>query len=118
MKLMFTFLFALGVSATPGHNTLAGHAERARAAQQTGNFPTAAAEWEAIVKLDPGLPEAHSNVGMMWHFAHRYPKAILSFQEAAAESKTHYSSSLPWHRLLPDVFSRQSDSGAQDSNIT
>ena len=82
MKLVFTFLFALSVSATPGHDALAGHAERARAAQQTGDFQTAAAEWEAIVKLDPGLPEAHSNVGMMWHFAHRYPKAIPAFREA------------------------------------
>lgn len=83
MKLVFTFLFALGLVAAPDHNALADHAERARAAQQTGDFRTAAAEWEAIVKLDPGLPEAHSNAGMMWHFAHQYPKAILAFKEAS-----------------------------------
>ena len=58
------------------------HAGRARDAQQHGNFTAAANEWQAIVALSPRTAEAHSNLGMMWHFAGQYPKAIPAFRQA------------------------------------
>jgi tetratricopeptide (TPR) repeat protein len=81
MKRMFLFLFAAGFLIADERDP-ADHAERAKAAQQRGDFRTAAAEWETIAKLRPNVPEVYSNLGMMRHFAQDYPKAIAAFQQA------------------------------------
>ncbi len=65
-----------------GTGEIADHVDRARAAQQRGDFVTAAAEWQALAQAEPNLAEAHSNAGMMLHFAHQYTKAIEAFRQA------------------------------------
>jgi tetratricopeptide (TPR) repeat protein len=82
MKLLLPFLLVAGCLFGSDESDPAVHAERAKAAQQQGDFRKAAEEWEAIVKLRPGVPEAYSNEGMMWHFAQDYPKAINAFHQA------------------------------------
>src|ERR1700729_2014248 len=82
MKLLFAFLLVAGQIAAFDQTDLALHAERAKAAQQQGDFRKAAGEWEAIAKLRPDVPEVYSNAGMMWHFAQDYPKAIPAFRQA------------------------------------
>jgi tetratricopeptide (TPR) repeat protein len=82
MKLLFAFLFVAWQIAAFDETDLALHAERAKAAQQQGDFQKAAGEWEAIAKLRPDVPEVYSNAGMMWHFAQDYPKAIRAFRQA------------------------------------
>ena len=61
---------------------LALHAERAKAAQQQGDFerlPKSGKPSRSSVRV---VPEVYSNRGMMWHFAQDYPKAIAAFQQA------------------------------------
>ena len=58
------------------HATLAGKAAQRR------DFNTAASEWQTVIALAPQMAEAHSNLGMMWHFAGQYPKAISAFRDA------------------------------------
>ena len=82
MKLLFAFLLVGGQIEAFDETDLALHAERAKAAQQQGDFRKAAGEWEAIAKLRPDVPEVYSNAGMMWHFAQDYPKAIPAFRQA------------------------------------
>ncbi len=55
---------------------------RARQALEKKDYDTAAKEWEAIVRLAPELPEAHSNLGLMYHMQRKYEQAIEQFHEA------------------------------------
>lgn len=84
MKLLLTgFMIALGLQASSAdEEAISRHARLASEARQRGDFNAAASEWEAIIALAPRLPEARSNLGMMWHFAEQYPKAISAFQQA------------------------------------
>jgi tetratricopeptide (TPR) repeat protein len=82
MKLPIALLLLVGRIAASDEADLNLHVERANAAQKQGEFQKAAQEWEAIAKLRPGIAEALSNAGMMWHFARIYPSAILDFQKA------------------------------------
>ena len=70
-------------AADADQEAISAHLQRAREAQQHGNFVAAAAEWQAVVALSPQTAEAHSNLGMMWHFAGQYQKAIPAFQQAS-----------------------------------
>jgi tetratricopeptide (TPR) repeat protein len=58
------------------------HYARAKEAQERQDFARAAEEWNAIIKLQPGLAEAHSNLGMMYHFGRQYEKSIEAFRRA------------------------------------
>ncbi len=81
--LLIPLVTVLCLSAAEGdQEAINVHLRRAREAQQHGNFIAAAGEWEAIVALSPQTAEAHSNLGMMWHLAEEYPKAISEFREA------------------------------------
>jgi tetratricopeptide (TPR) repeat protein len=56
--------------------------QRARQAQERGDYAHAAREWEAIVQRAEGLAEAHSNLGMMYHLNGEYGAAIQAFRRA------------------------------------
>ncbi len=82
MKLLLMFLSLAGQFVAQSESDLSLHAERAKAAQRSGNFRKAAEEWEAVARLSPGIAEVYSNAGMMWHFAQDYSKAIPDFRQA------------------------------------
>lgn len=84
MRVLFALLIILGRCFAQADQTeLTVHSERAREAQQQGNFKTAAAEWEAITRIAPDIAEAYSNLGMMRHFDRQYPRAIDAFLQAS-----------------------------------
>ncbi len=56
--------------------------QRARQAQERGDYAHAAREWEAIVQRAPGMAEAHSNLGMIYHLSGEYGAAIEAFRRA------------------------------------
>jgi superkiller protein 3 len=82
MKLLFMVLLGAGFLFAVDESDPAVHAERATDAQRQGDFRTAAAEWEVIARLRPGVAEVYSNLGMMRHFGGQYPKAIAAFHRA------------------------------------
>jgi tetratricopeptide (TPR) repeat protein len=84
MRALFGLLVLIQLSfAQVDESVLDVHSERARQAQQRGDFKTAAREWEAIIRLAPNVAEAYSNLGMMYHFGKQYAPAIEAFLRAA-----------------------------------
>jgi tetratricopeptide (TPR) repeat protein len=57
-------------------------ASAAKTAQQQGDYKTAAARYEEIVKLRPDLAEAWVNLGLMHQFSGEYTQAEHDFQVA------------------------------------
>jgi tetratricopeptide (TPR) repeat protein len=63
---------------------------QAQAAQQQGDYATAARCYEQIVKLRPDVPEAWANLGLMYQFKHEYPQANRAFQTALSKNPKLY----------------------------
>lgn len=71
------------------------HYKVAKAAEAKQDYGTAIREWKSIITLMPSLAEAHSNLGMMYYFAHRPGEAVASFRQAIQLSP---------HLVVPHLF--------------
>jgi tetratricopeptide (TPR) repeat protein len=69
---------------------LAGVFSQAQAAQQQGDYRTAAKCYEEIVKLRPEVAEAWANLGLMHQFLQEYPQADHNFQVALSKNPRLY----------------------------
>lgn len=58
------------------------HFQRAQAALAGGRYDAAAAEFEAILKLDPARAEVHANLGTVYYAQARYADAAQAFRKA------------------------------------
>ena len=68
--------------AQPRQGDVAWHQQRAQEALQRQDVEAAAREFKAIVDLRPDLPQARSNLGLMYHLQRKYDPAIEQFREA------------------------------------
>ncbi len=68
--------------AQPRQGDVAWHHQRAQEALQRQDIAAAAKEFQAIVDLRPDLPQARSNLGLMYHLQRKYEPAIEQFREA------------------------------------
>lgn len=84
----------LAQSSTVAEERLAQLSEQAQAAQQQGDYRTAARCYEEIVKTRPDVAEAWANLGMMYQFAQEYDKAVHSFQIALAKNPRLFAPNL------------------------
>jgi tetratricopeptide (TPR) repeat protein len=71
-----------GQDASGTEEHLAEVFSQAQAAQQQGDYRTAADYYEEIVKLRPDVAEAWANLGLMHQFLEEYPQADHNFQVA------------------------------------
>ena len=75
---------------SPADERLAEIFSQAQAAQQQGDYRTAAHCYEEIVKLRPDIPEAWANLGLMHQFVQEYPQADRAFQTALGKNPQLY----------------------------
>ena len=50
------------------------------------DYEAAAKAWEAICSLMPQFPEAHSNLGLVYHLQRKYSRSIPKFKEALQQN--------------------------------
>jgi tetratricopeptide (TPR) repeat protein len=62
----------------------------AAAAQSRGDFSAAAESYRKATELEPSVPELWTNLGLMYHEAHRSADAIQSFKQAIHLNATLY----------------------------
>jgi tetratricopeptide (TPR) repeat protein len=95
---LLTILLSIALTIAP-HPLLAHHDSEARlaklyseaqAAQERGDYRTAAARYEEIVKLRPKVAEAWANVGLMHQFLGEYELANKSFDVALRKNPRLY----------------------------
>lgn len=58
------------------------HFQRAQEALAQSQYDTAAAEFNAILRLDPNRAEAHANLGTLYYAQTRYAEASAAFRKA------------------------------------
>ena len=75
-------------TSTPGqrNDDPAEHYRRAQQAMAARDYETAAGAWKAIIAVAPDLPEARSNLGLVYHLQQDYESAIEQFQEALRQN--------------------------------
>jgi len=83
-------LACLGQDNSASEQHLSEVFSQAQAAQQQGDYRTAAKCYEEIVKLRPDVPEAWANLGLMHQFLEEYPQADHSFQVALSKNPRLY----------------------------
>ena len=59
---------------------------RAQQAMASRDYETAAESWQALIALAPDLPEARSNLGLVYHLQRKYEPAIEQFREALQQN--------------------------------
>jgi len=79
-----------GQDASETDEHLAKVFSQAQAAQQQGDYRTAASCYEEIVKLRPDVAEAWANLGLMHQFLEEYPQANHHFQIALNKNPRLY----------------------------
>ena len=82
-------LLLVGVgSVAPAQTSLdpAEHFRRAQQAMEARDYETAALAWQSVIALLPDLPEARSNLGLVYHLQRNYEDAITQFQEALRQN--------------------------------
>ncbi len=62
------------------------HFSAARAAQSSGDFDLAAKEYTAVLRLQPHLPEARVNLGLVFYLQNRYAESAREMGKALAET--------------------------------
>ena len=62
----------------------------ARAAQSSGNFAEAAADYKRAIELEPGVPQLWANLGLMQHLNGNFTEAIASFDQAVRYNPSLY----------------------------
>lgn len=73
-------LVPLGLVAQTGTNAISNHAKAATAYMQAGDFAAAERENRIIVRLQPGLAEAHVNLGLSCFLQRHYLDAAGAFE--------------------------------------
>lgn len=58
------------------------HFRRAQQAMEARDYEAAELAWKSVIALLPDLPEARSNLGLVYHLQRNYADAIAQFQEA------------------------------------
>ncbi|HUS05175.1 MAG TPA: tetratricopeptide repeat protein [Bryobacteraceae bacterium] len=79
------FVFWLVVCAcaqTAGPSAIQTHYQRAQAALARSQYDVAAAEFAAILRIDPGRAEIHANLGTVYYAQGRYSEASAAFKKA------------------------------------
>lgn len=56
----------------------------AQQAQTAGHFDVAIQNYQAVLRLAPGLPEAEANLGLVYHLQARYSESAKAFEKARA----------------------------------
>ena len=56
--------------------------QKAQKAMLEGRYGEAEAEYQAILKLDPSLAEAHANLGIVYYLEFKYPQAAETLRHA------------------------------------
>ena len=64
----------------------ADHYRRAQEAMQAKDYEAAAEAWKALVAVAPEVPEARSNLGLVYHLQKEYEPAIEQFQAALRQN--------------------------------
>jgi tetratricopeptide (TPR) repeat protein len=77
-------LSAVGVcqTQTPHNAAIQKHYQLAQQALAGGQYDTAAAEFSAILRIDPNRAEIHANLGTVYYAQSRYPEASAAFRKA------------------------------------
>ncbi len=83
-------LFAARQEDAAAESRLADISSQAQAAQQKGDYRTAADRYQEIVKLRPDVAEAWANLGLMHQFLGEYPQADHNFQVALSKNPRLY----------------------------
>lgn len=60
--------------------------ERARKAMQARDYGAAAESWRSLIELLPDMPEARSNLGLVYHLQEKYDLAVDQFREALQQN--------------------------------
>ena len=66
-------------------NDLESHYRRAQEAMAVRDYGTAAAAWKAVIELAPDMPQARSNLGLVYHLQQDYGSAINQFRRALSQ---------------------------------
>ena len=82
--LMASIPSLVGQSASPDDPEW--HYRRAQEAMARQDYETAAKAWEAICSLMPQYPEAHSNLGLVYHLQRKYSLSIPKFKQALQQN--------------------------------
>ena len=64
---------------------IAAHFQAGVKASRSGQFKRAVEEYQAVLRLDPTLAEAHANLGLAYHSLGDYTLAVAEFQKALHE---------------------------------
>ena len=83
--LLTSLALLLGFSSVaPAQTSLdpAEHYRRAQQAMEARDYQAAEQAWKSVIALLPDLPEARSNLGLVYHLQQNYEDAIAQFQEA------------------------------------
>jgi Tfp pilus assembly protein PilF len=77
-------LSAVGVcqTQTPHNPAIQKHYQLAQEALAGGQYDTAAAEFSAILRIDPNRAEIHANLGTIYYAQRRYTEASAAFRKA------------------------------------
>jgi tetratricopeptide (TPR) repeat protein len=60
------------------------HFRAALQAQNSGHFDVAVREYHAVLRLEPELPEAYANLGLVYYLQSRFKESSQAFAKAAA----------------------------------
>lgn len=71
-----------GMASTDTSNKVRACWQKAAAAMRVGNYAEAEAEYRRLIALDPSIPEAYVNLGLMLHLQKKQEEAIRTFQQA------------------------------------
>jgi tetratricopeptide (TPR) repeat protein len=66
-------------------NEVAAHFHAGVEASRAGQFDRAVTEYKAVLRLEPALPEAHTDLGLAYHSLGQYEAAISEFKTALSE---------------------------------
>jgi len=64
-------------------SSLQQHFQAAQLAQQRGQFDAAAREYKAVLQLQPGLPEAYINLGLVYYAQAKFDASAQALAQAA-----------------------------------
>ena len=83
LALLTAFLFPASVGAQgAGDDQVREHFQAAKQAEKTGDYRTAAAEYQTVLKLRPELAEVHTNLGLVYYLQGKNDEAIKTLERA------------------------------------
>ena len=83
LALLTAFLFPVSLGAQAADDEqVREHFQAAQRAEKTGDYATAAAEYQTVLKLRPELAEVHTNLGLVYYLQGKNDEAIKALQRA------------------------------------